>query len=143
MKIFQLLTIVSIALLLAGCSNSKLIKSEDNLSDVTWELEYISGPRIAFQGLYPDIKPTLAFNTKLKQVAGNNSCNGYSAKYSMEGEAISFGEPGPATLMFCPGEGEQVFLKTMASVNKFNFDKDGKLQFLMNEVPVMRFKKAN
>ncbi len=143
MRILQLLTILTMTLFFAGCSNSKLSKAADKLTDATWELEYISGPRIAFQGLYPDKKPTIAFNTKQKEVGGNTGCNSFSTKYSMKGEAISFAEPGPITLMFCPGEGEQVFLKTMASINKFNFDKDGKLELLMNEVAVMRFKRTN
>lgn len=143
MKFLQLINILSLAIIFASCSNSKLSKAEDQLTDATWELEYISGPRIAFAGLYPDKKPTVAFNTKQKQVSGSNSCNGYSAKYSTEGDAISFGEPGPTTMMFCEGGGDQVFLKTMATVNKFNFDDKGNLQLLLNDVPMMRFKKIN
>lgn len=141
MKFLHLITVLSLTLIFAACSNPKLSKAEDQLTDATWELDYISGPRIAFAGLYPDKKPTIAFNIKEKQVSGNNGCNGYSAKYSAEGDAISFGEPGPTTMMFCQGGGDQVFLKTMSTVNKFNFDDEGKLQLLLSDVSMMRFKK--
>ena len=32
--------------------------------DGTWELNYVAGPRIAFNGLYPNNKPTITFDLK-------------------------------------------------------------------------------
>ncbi|WP_243743916.1 META domain-containing protein [Tenacibaculum caenipelagi] len=111
------------------------------LYESKWELEYISGPRIAFQGLYPDKKPQITFNKDSQKVEGNNSCNGYSASYTLDGESISFGEPTPTTMMFC-GQGEQVFLNTIKKVNKFSIDTEGKLNLMINDVSMMRFKKT-
>ena len=108
----------------------------------TWELEYLSGPRIAFEGLYPDKKPQITFNKDTKKVVGNNGCNGYNADYTLNGNSIYFGEPGPSTLMYC-GEGETFFLNTIKKINSYSIDKDGKLNLMMNEVTMMRFKKAN
>src|SRR5690606_27494349 len=36
----------------------------------TWELDYISGPRIAFAGLYPNKKPILTFDMAEGRVSG-------------------------------------------------------------------------
>lgn len=143
MKLKKLLLFGTVILLLNACSQSKNMSAKNHFGNGNWELEYISGPRIAFEGLYPDRKPIITLNTKTKQVNGTNSCNGYSTKFSMEGESIKFAEPEITTMMYCAGEGDKVFLQTMSKVNKFNFDKDGKLQLLINEVPMMRFKKVN
>ncbi len=140
MKIKVLKTLVVLAIISYACSSTKKPASE-NLYNATWELEYISGPRIAFEGLFPDKKPQIAFNKETQKAEGNNSCNGYSADYTLNGDAISFGEPGPTTMMFC-GDGEKVFLNTMKKVNKFSFDADGKLNLMIDNVSMMRFKKV-
>ncbi len=67
----------------------------------TWQLNYISGPRIAFGGLFPDKKPQISFNSETNRVEGSNSCNGYSADYRITDQNISFGEPGMSTMMYC------------------------------------------
>ena len=127
---------------ISACSAVKNTKSGDDLSNKTWELEYISGPRIAFEGLYPNKKPQITFNTKTNEVSGTSGCNGYSAKYTSNGKTISFGEPGPTTMMFCEGGGEQTFLQMIKKVDNYSIDNDGKLNLNNGEVPMMRFKKA-
>lgn len=124
----------------SDCTTTKNVAGHD-LFNVTWELEYLSGPRIAFQGLFPDKKPYIRFNPEEKKVEGNNGCNGYSAEYTLGSkQEISFGEPGPTTMMYC-GEGEQFFLNTINKVNNFNVDKEGKLNLKMDEVVMMRFRR--
>jgi heat shock protein HslJ len=130
-----------LTLFISSCSIVKNTKTEASLSDATWELTYISGPKIAFEGLYPNKKPQIAFNTKTNHVTGTSSCNGYSTKYTSNGKTISFGEPGPTTMMFCEGGGEQAFLQMIKKVDNYSFDKDGKLNLNNGEVPIMRFKK--
>ncbi|CAM1361102.1 conserved exported hypothetical protein [Tenacibaculum litoreum] len=134
------LTLFVFAMISFSCSSVKNMNS-DKLYESKWELEYISGPRIAFQGLYPNKKPQITFNKEKQRVEGNNSCNGYSAPYTLEANSISFGQPGPTTLMFC-GQGEQVFLKTIKKINKYNIDAEGKLNLMIDDVPMMRFKKT-
>lgn len=124
----------------ATTKNNSASNDHDKLYGVTWELEYISGPRIAFDGLFPDRKPQITFNRENQKAEGNNSCNGYSAAYTIKEDAISFGEPGPTTMMYC-GEGENVFLNMMKKINKFKIDADGKLDLLLDDVPMMRFHK--
>lgn len=141
MKSNALLLVSFLALFISSCSTLKNTKTMNNLSNATWELEYISGPRIAFEGLYPDKKPQITFNTTTNEVSGTSSCNGYMAKYTSDGKTISFGEPRPTTMMFCVGGGEQTFLQMIKKVNNYSIDKDGKLNLNISEVPMMRFKK--
>jgi len=107
----------------------------------SWQLEYISGTKIAFEGLYPNKKPHITFNKEKHKVQGNNSCNGYSANYTIKDSSIYFSEPGPSTMMYC-GEGEQAFLKMMEKVNRFSFDDNGKLNLMLDNVIMLRFKKV-
>ena len=131
-----------LAVFISACSTTKNTKTKDILSSTTWELEYISGPRIAFEGLYPNKKPQITFNTTTNEVSGTSSCNGYSAKYTSNDKKISFGEPGPTTMMFCEGGGEQTFLQMMKKVDNYSIDNDGKLNLNTGEVSMMRFKKS-
>lgn len=135
----NLITYFSIVLflILIACNSDK---EEAKIYDVTWELEYLSGPRIAFEGLFPEKKPQLTFVKETMRVQGNNGCNGYSSDFTITNKDISFGEPGPTTMMFC-GPGEKFFLNTIKKVNKFSFDSIGNLNLMIDDVPMMRFKK--
>ena len=106
MKNIAVLFCSILVLIFSACSTMKNTKTNDNALNATWELEYISGPRIAFGGLYPNKKLQITFNTATNEVSGTSSCNGYSTKYTSNGKTISFGEPGPTTMMFCDGGGE-------------------------------------
>jgi len=142
MKKYTLTVVSVLTLLFASCTASKETASAANLYDTTWELEYISGPRIAFEGLYPNKKPQLTFNQTETKVYGNNGCNGYSAPYTLNGKTLTFGEAGPSTMMFCDGGGEQQFLKQIKLITSYSIDKDGKLNLIQGDIPVMRFKKV-
>ncbi|MBU3821525.1 META domain-containing protein [Flavobacteriaceae bacterium XHP0103] len=139
MKPLKSIFIMAVLCTIIGCQSSKSLA--DKLYNTTWELEYIPGPRIAFNGLFPNKKPQITFNKDTNNVEGNNGCNGYLADYTLNENNISFGEPGPTTMMYC-GEGEKVFLKTMKQVNKFRFDEEGKLNLMLDDVDMMRFKKV-
>ena len=135
------LSFVFAAILLITVSCAKKDTAEQ-LYGTTWELEYISGPKIAFDALFHMKKPQLMFDKETMKVMGNNGCNGYTAEFTLDKEnAISFGEAGPTTMMYC-GQGEQEFLKTIKKINKYSFDLEGKLNLLMDDVTMMRFKKV-
>ncbi|WP_442787510.1 META domain-containing protein [Flavobacterium suncheonense] len=140
MKKIAILAVFMVALL-NSCSAVKTDSSKEIYAN-TWELEYISGTRIAFEGLFPDKKPELHFMEADKIVHGSTSCNGYRASYKLDGNSITIGEPGAMTMRYCEGGGEQAFLAMMKKVNKISIDKDGKLNLSLNEVPMMRFKKV-
>ncbi|QOW10242.1 META domain-containing protein [Kaistella flava (ex Peng et al. 2021)] len=140
MKKHTLLLIAIISLFVVSCSTNKLVDSS-KLYDNAWELEYITGPRIAFQGLFPDEKPAITFNKSTNMVTGTTGCNGYNTEYKMNGKMISFAVPATTTMRYC-GEGEAVFLKTMKEVTNYRMTADGQLELLMNDVVMMRFKKV-
>ncbi|WP_291142617.1 META domain-containing protein [Flavobacterium sp. UBA7680] len=142
MKKYTIAIVSVLTLLITSCMASKDTKGTASIYDTTWELEYISGPRIAFEGLFPNKKPQLTFDQKEKRVYGNNGCNGYSAPYTLNGKSLTFGEAGPTTMMFCEGGGEQQFLKQIAKITSYSIDKDGKLNLIEGDVPMMRFKKV-
>jgi len=142
MKKYTLAVLSVLTLLFASCSASKTDKSAGDLFGTTWELEYISGPRIAFEGLYPNKKPQITFDKKETKVFGNNGCNGYSAPYNLSGKSLTFGEPGPTTMMFCEGGGEQQFVQQMKKITSYSIDNDGKLILNEGDVAMMRFKKV-
>lgn len=140
MKKIVFLFLATTGFILSSCSSTKATKSKE-LFGTKWELEYITGSRIAFNGLYPDKKPQITFNETTSEVSGTASCNGYAAKYTLDGNAISFGEPGPTTMMYCEGGGEKAFIEMMKKVNAFSIE-DDKLSLIANDLPVMRFKKV-
>ncbi len=131
-------------LLLVVFSACKVVKTDqgDALPGNTWELDYITGPRIAFEGLFPDKKPRITFDSAAGKVAGNSGCNGYTADYALKGPSLTFGPPGPATKMYC-GEGESRFLEMMQEVDGYEIDTEGRLHFMTAEMPLMRFRKIN
>ena len=143
MKNNALLFVSILAFFFNSCTSIKSSKSTTDLYDVTWELEYISGSRIAFEGLYPEKKPQIVFNENTKEVLGNSSCNGYGSKYTLADKSIIFGESNPTTMMYCDGGGEQVFLQMIKKINNYSIDKDNKLNLMIGQVPMMRFKKGS
>lgn len=106
-----------------------------------WELTYISGRRIAFEGLYPDKKPFIQFDRENKRVSGNTGCNSFTGRFEVSGSAISFPEPMAMTRMACPGEGEQAFTDMLKKVNAYAITDGATLSFLIGDVAVMRFTK--
>ncbi len=141
-RFLLLLGIFSI-LILGGCAGKSqevtTVAGKADFYDFAWELEYISGPRIAFDGLYPEKKPFIMFKDLGKQFSGNTSCNGYSGKYTKKDNKIHFGDV-IKTMIFCEGGGEEIFLKMLGSVDRFALH-NGKLILQKDGVTVMRFKK--
>jgi heat shock protein HslJ len=127
---------------LSACSPTKNSDASKGLYETTWELEYISGPRIAFEGLFPEQKPQLTFTEKDKSVNGTTGCNGFGSTFTLDGKKIKIELPQAMTMRYCEGGGEGVFLKTIEKVNHFHIDKENKLNLMIDEVPMMRFKKV-
>jgi len=131
---------------LSSCNTVKnTVASSSDLSKLegSWELNYISGPRIAFNGLYPGKKPELSFDLAEKRFSGNSSCNSFSGKLVADDSSINFNEPMIATKMACPGEGEAIFFEMIKKVNKYEVAGDTTLNFMMGDIAIMRFKKVN
>lgn len=117
------------------------ITVESSKLNGTWELNYISGPRIAFEGLYPDKKPQISFNLIANELGGNTSCNGFTSKMTIDGNKISIAEPFAKTMIFCEGDGESTFLNMLKKINKYAVTDGNTLTFMIDDVAVMRFSK--
>lgn len=127
---------------LISCNSVKTANSQKAALQGAWELNYITGPRIAFPGLYPHNKPTITFNLKETSVSGKNSCNSYAGRLNVNGSKISFKEPMMVTKMFCPGEGENVYMNALQKIDSYSVSEDGKtLNFIMGDIVMMRFEK--
>jgi heat shock protein HslJ len=135
-------TLVIVIIFVTSCNVFKCKKDISKLEG-SWELNYISGPKIAFDGLYPDKKPTISFNITENQFSGNNSCNSYSGKLLTEGKKIDFTRPIAVTKMMCgDGQGEQTFMSTLEKINTYSISDEGKtLNFMSGDVTMMRFTK--
>lgn len=112
-------------LVLSGCGTNRSTSAK-TLYNTPWELEVLSGPEASLKELFPDIIPQLQFDQESRMVNGNSGCNGYTAPFTLNGDRLEFGPPGPSTLMYC-GEGELLFRKALERVNTWELDADGKL----------------
>jgi heat shock protein HslJ len=134
-------------LLLAGVTSCNTLKVSSgdssglNNLEGTWEMDYISGPRIAFNGLYPGKKPTMTFNVRDMKLTGNSSCNSFSGKLDADDTKITFNSPLISTKMACPGEGESTFFDMLKRVNLYSINGDTVLTFRTGDIAIMRFKK--
>ena len=122
----------------AGQSAAPPASAQTTALGGTWELDYISGSRIAFGGLYPDRKPVVAFDVENSRISGNTSCNTFNGKLVADGNKISFANPLATTRMMCPGEGERAFLDTLKKVNAYAIN-GNTLTFIMGDTALMRF----
>jgi len=138
-----ILTLSLLCLLFMACNSTQSPMKTSNSLEGTWQLNYITGPRIAFDGLYPDKKPTIIFDLAANKVAGNNSCNQYFGTLKVDGNKINFKDAKMGmTMMACPGEGETIYMKTLEKIDSYSISEDGKtLNFIMGDIAMMRFEK--
>jgi len=126
---------------MAPLARFRLIESgtTDNALNGTWELNYISGPRIAFEGLYPRKRPTITFNLLQKTASGNSGCNRYNVAFTMDGSSLRFKEPA-STKMACEGTGEATFFNTLKTITSYGVT-GNTLHLIMGDIAVMRFER--
>lgn len=134
------LIVVFFYLTVTSCTTTKPVMNTYSLEG-TWELNYITGPRIAFDGLYPDKKPTIVFDLKENKISGNNSCNQYFGALILDGSKINFKDAKMGmTMMACGGNGDSVYMDTLAKIESYTITDEGKtLSFLIGNVVMMRF----
>jgi heat shock protein HslJ len=144
MKEKLIVAIFACCLFIACNSQKNTTKHVPDVSKLegTWELNYISGPRISFDGLYPNKKPVITFDVKNLRVIGNTSCNSFNGSLKVDGNKIDFNQPMAMTRMACiDGKGENVFLETLKKVNSFSVSEANTLNFIMGDIAIMRFTK--
>ncbi|WP_281226120.1 META domain-containing protein [Flavobacterium aquiphilum] len=131
---------VFICMSFASCSTSKTAAKEVSIEG-TWELNYITGPKIAFNGLFPGKKPTITFNLNDKKITGNNSCNNYFGALIMDGNKINFKDAKMGmTMMACEGNGDSVYMEALKKIESYTITDGGNtLNLLLGNVVMMRF----
>ena len=137
------LLIAFLVLIMTACNTTKNTTNSPNSLQGEWVLTYISGPRIAFDGLYPGQKPVINFDIAGQKVFGKNSCNSYSGKLTIEGDKINFKDSKMAvTMMACQGNGDRVYMDMLEKIDSYSITEEGKvLTMIGNGVPLMRFEK--
>lgn len=142
MKRIMLLAIVMTSTFVACTTLKPGTIGNGGLSELagTWELSYISGPRIAFNGLYPATRPTITFDVTGKKLSGNTSCNSFSGALIADDTTINLTQPLAMTKMACPGEGEATFLEMLKKASTY-YVSDSTLNFMMGDIAIMRFSK--
>lgn len=140
-----ILLLVVICCMQTSCKSSQSVANQSALLEGNWELNYITGSRITFEGLYPDRRPNITFNLKEKKISGNNSCNQYFGALILDGNKINFKEAKMGmTMMACQGNGDTVFMSTLDKIDSYAISDDGKtLNFIMGDIAMMRFEKRS
>lgn len=142
MKKFTLLSAL-VFMTFTSCNTTKNTTNSSNSLQGEWVLTFISGPRIAFDGLYPEAKPTINFEVTDKKVFGKNSCNNYSGALLVDGNKISFKDSKMAvTMMACPGNGDSVYMNMLEKIDSYKVTEEGKILTFEGEgIALMRFEK--
>jgi heat shock protein HslJ len=120
--------------------------TDNNISllEGTWELNYITGPRIAFDGLYPDKKPTLIIDLTNKKISGTTGCNSYSGPLVAGNGDINFNQPIAVTRMACSGNGmlgETTYLELLKKIKQYSVTDGKTLNLIAGDIALMRFTK--
>lgn len=141
MRNYTFFLLAAFAFFTFSCSTSGKV-GKDLLSSNSWELEFLTGTNDTLETLFPTGKPVVTFDTESSSVNGTTGCNGYQASFKMKDKNIAFEEPGLATLRYC-GDGELLFKKAMQDISAYQITTEGKLELLMYDTVMMRFKKVS
>lgn len=121
-KLFTFLSITLFTFIIFSCGSTKPGSNLDVLTAGNWELETFKGKAAAEAG-FSNKLPVANFSADLK-ISGNNGCNRYSGSYNLnEDGGINISQM-VSTKMFCPGEGEKLYMDALNSVNAARVDKD-------------------
>lgn len=137
---FWVIGAATVLMLSCKSSSRSIGTSAPGQLDGTWELNYITGPRIAFEGLYPKKKPFLTIETAKSHTNGNSGCNNFMGPIFIHDDSLRFGNMASTMMACAEGQlGENVFLKTLPMVKTYRLAGDTLwLRGTLN-VDVMRF----
>ncbi|WP_447641075.1 MULTISPECIES: META domain-containing protein [Chitinophagaceae] len=112
---------------------------KSNVLSGKWKLNYITGPRITFDGLYPNKKPFMILDSSKLQVSGNTGCNNFSGPFTLQNDSVHFRDLA-TTMMSCMdgGQGETIFLGMLAKVSHYRVSGDT-LWLRYKKLDAMRF----
>ena len=103
-----------------------------------WELQSLTNTKLTFEALYPDLKPSLAFNLPVMEVMGSTGCNTFSGAIAMDSNHIEFINL-VATEKACNGIGEPTFINAMKAVSTFTLVDSNTLELMKADTALLRF----
>ncbi len=106
-----------------------------------WTLEFIKGNAIDLKSLYSKVMPSIILNEKEKTISGTNGCNRINGQFYQINDTFRLDQPLISTKMFCEGEGENLFMNTLKTVNRYQIDFEGYLLLFNSGSMVMKFRK--
>jgi len=106
-----------------------------------WELVSCAGARLPLSELYANRVPTLRISQGEERISGSTGCNAFTGTARWNRSDFTMHEPLAITKRFCPGEGENVFLEALRSVDGWRLD-DEFLVLHSSGLEVMRFRPA-
>ncbi len=139
MKKSAVIIALVVSVVLSSCGVMKKDKTNQDSTKLSgeWVLTYITGPRITFDGLFPEAKPTIVFDLEKAKVSGNNSCNSYGGDLVLKGNTIKIEKPF-STMMACQGSGEGTYMEILKEIETYKID-ETVLSFYKGDIEVMRF----
>ncbi len=123
-KVFLIISMLLILAMAVGCANKAPPKIETiNFEGTSWKLDtYLSNLNNLVSPI-ANTKMTLEFEDE--RISGMSGCNSFFAKYTVEGQSMSFGLIG-ATKMNCSNVGvmeqEQTYFKRLESVKSYKVE---------------------
>ncbi len=114
------------------------IETKTSVLNGRWELDSISSSNLAFIALYPDQKPSLAFNLPTMEVVGSTGCNTFTSAFTLDSSKIQFINL-TATEKACNGVGEPTFINAMKEVSSYSLVDTNTLTLMKGEVAMLRF----
>ncbi|MCK5781096.1 MAG: META domain-containing protein [Flavobacteriales bacterium] len=132
------------SIFLASCGTKKIDESKNDITENS--ISSMKNSNSEVYGKYTIIElngenlkehdfeertPMMAFNKENTSYSTNIGCNQISGKYEIDETTIKF-LPGMATMMACPGNLEDRYLKALSEVNEYKIE-DFKLKMYKDE----------
>ncbi len=115
---------------LSGCGGAPV-----DLLAGAWTVDHVEG------AVLPEgSEVSMIFDAGAGRVYGKSACNRYNGGFTLTGEGLSFG-PAAGTMMACPQDlmaVEQTFLKSLETVDRFDFAESGALDLYAGGTVVIR-----
>ncbi|MEK8180815.1 META domain-containing protein [Flavobacterium buctense] len=150
MKKYLFLTLLFSVIVFTSCHTNKTAVTnattntmKANLIDGTWEVNYILNTPKPIGELFPNVKPTITFDSYKNAIFGMSGCNNFNGKCTIEANSIKIESAIALTRKMCPNmSGEQAFLETLKKVNSYSVSNQGKtLNLIMGDIAVMRLER--
>lgn len=116
----------------------EVMESKNSALNGRWELRSVTGTKLSFEALYPDQKPSIAFNLPVMEVMGSTGCNSFTAAIAIDSNHIEFINL-IATEKACNGIGEPTFINALKTVSTFTLQDSTTLSLMKSDTALLSF----